>query len=176
MAKRLTFPPKTTQARKDAITATLWALQQQPTGGFESSNVTLDIAQYLAHAGYAIEQHLVRKYLEWLEERGFAIKSMEGRRHTLAMATDDAPIAEPAFVKAAQVKAQRTTAPQEPAPAAAHVNGAAVRRPPPLPRRANALPHDLLSKLTRALGAWWSEDPAACEAWMAEAIASLSDL
>lgn len=178
------FPNRSERSQKERTKAVAWATHR--VGGWRSANVTAQIQRYLADAGYKVDQHLIKRSMEYLVEHDLAIAVTKGKR-TVEFIMGDTHLEEPDFVRAQRVRAASHGPSPEPEPAALpapSTNGHAViiddhgSRPMPgvevLPGRGRRMPRlpssvaqpRRLDDMLAALKAWHRADPEACDLWV----------
>lgn len=149
--RTIQFVPKMQTQKKEALLAVAW-LAQRDGGGYEDQNVTSLIARKLRDEGYKLPQAQVHSAMVWLADRGYAVRSVLGRRHIMFMMDPDVLVPEPGFVRAHKARdAGRVS-----------TNGNTPHRRPPTPQRTRP---PWLPALTEGIAAWWCEDPAEADAW-----------
>ncbi len=157
--RAIQFAPKMQAQKKKALLAVAWITQRD--GGYEDRNVTALITRKLAAEGYKLPQDRVHDAMIWLDESGYALRSVLGRRHILFMILDDIVVPKPGFVRAHEARqAGRASS-----------NGTGRPRRPPAPQRAPRPPW--LPALADGLADWWREDPTEADAWAVEVAAGL---
>lgn len=167
MSRRpLTMPPRTTRSFREQTLAVAWVAQRD--GGYEADNVGPLIRQKLASEGFKVDQQVIARTMAWLEEKGYAARSVHGRKHRLFVMDPDVDVPEPSFVKAKRLQAGAAPA-AEPS-----TNGAAptVTRRPPVPGRGEQRP-PWLDRLTADVLRWWQNDPTAADQWAADVMDAL---
>lgn len=180
MSKRsIRFMPKMQTQKKEAILAVAWVTQQE--GGFETPNVAASIAAALRHEGYHLSQKRVTDAMIWLDQRGYAARSVLGRRHRMFVMDGDVEVPEPGFVVAKRLRRNieegaalnaeaPTTNGAAPAAVAVAVEApTSPRRRPPVPGRKPDGPARL-DELVKIIRGWWLAQPVEAARWIDEVI------
>jgi hypothetical protein len=169
---KMAWPSGTQDAVKERHRAIVWATDR--VGGWESSNVLAEVVEWLAKDGYELPLEHVAKALHQLDDKGWAIRVVQGKRTVGFVLNPDLVVDTPAYVKARMVR--DAPAPAEPAPRKPRPpKGAGKRRLPPLPgdtRAADRPPW--LHQLCEGLTEYWREDPAGADAWAMMALDMLT--
>jgi len=172
--RTIEFVPKMQDQFKERVLAVAWVTAQQPGRCYQNRNVVRAMTAELAREGFRVPTTSPSDYpgrpiigaMKWLEEHGYAIRSMVGKVHTAFLLDSDLDVPPPRFVL---VRMARETAAAHPAPAPAPAPA-----PSPCPPLPDPKPSGLMSELNDRVADWWRSDPEGAERWIKAAVTALA--
>src|SRR5262252_2262892 len=100
MSRPLTFIPKMQEQKKEQLRAVAWIASQQEGGGYECPDVAFRIGQDLRKHGYQLARPLIVNCMRWLEDQGYAVRSVQKKKHKLFVMDADVDVPPPHFMLA----------------------------------------------------------------------------
>jgi hypothetical protein len=166
--KQIKFKPRMTVEHKQRIMAVAYATQK--VGGWQSTNVTPDVIEWLSKDGFNVDigaqpstkrLNVINAFSEamsWLADHGYAARVVKAHRTTEFVMDPEVQVPMPDYVKGKQFKQGKMFTPEQALES--------QRRPPkapPLPERGPDL--DRFKVMFRI---WWNEDRQEAESWLTD--------